>query len=394
MQYRLDKKANKELSALGFGCMRFPMSVGGIDKNLTKKLIEEALAQGINYFDTAYLYPGSEAALGEILEELGARENVFVATKLAHMRCKSVADVDRMFQVSCKRLRTTYIDYFLIHNITSAAQWERLVSFGILDWVRRVKESGAVRNIGFSFHGPLPEFEKMLELYDWDFCQIQYNYINVNYQAGEAGLKMAAERNMPVIIMEPLLGGKLAANLPSRAESCFKEANSSRSAAAWALRWLWDQPEVTVVLSGMNSIDQLLDNCNTVSDASVCCMNENEQAVIEAVREEFNKTYRIPCTGCNYCMPCPKGINIPAAFASYNESFSMGWFTGVMHYCISAGVPTSELHFSSDCIECGACSKKCPQSIAVPDSLKQVRKRLQPPGLASVARVIGKVVRS
>lgn len=409
MEYRIDGRSDNALSILGFGCMRFPtIRPGKIDLLRAELLILEAIASGINYFDTAYLYPGSEEALGTILEKNGLRERVNIATKLPHTNCKSLEDVEQCFQKSCTRLRTDYLDYYLIHNVVSLEQWMRLVNLGIEEWIAEKKRAGAIKRIGFSFHGSNPEFMKLIDVFDWDFCQIQYNYANENYQAGRTGLQYAASKGLPVIIMEPLLGGRLVDRLPEEAKRVILDAHpfdrvlsddetsSGISAAAQAsvelaLRWLWDQPEVTVVLSGMSTEEQLLDNIGIADGAVPGCFTEEEQATLDRVLELFNKSFRIPCTGCNYCMPCPKGINIPSLFNAYNTSYSVNWFTGAMNYFMSAGALGTDPHYASDCIECGACAKKCPQHIAIPEELKHVRHRLQPPATKTIMQAVSKM---
>ena len=378
MQYREDKRSGNRLSVLGFGCMRFPNTMGVIDQEAADRLVKQAFDRGVNYFDTAYSYPGSEEALGKVLANHGLRERVHIATKLPHGKCQSIADVDRLFATSLSRLQTGYVDYYLMHNIVDAAQWERLEALGMREWVARKKREGAIRSIGFSFHGSLVEFKKMLDAYDWDFVQIQYNYMNETYQAGREGLQLAAQRGIPVVVMEPLLGGKLATGLPDAARRAFSLVEPERHPAEWGLRWLWDQPGVTVVLSGMNDPAQMDGNCDAAETAVPGCLSLDERAAYEVVREEFAKSYKVPCTGCNYCMPCPKGISIPACFAAYNTSYSIGWFTGVFNYFTSVGASSTDVHLASHCIECGACKKKCPQHIDIPEELKAVRRRLQP----------------
>lgn len=392
MLYRKDARSGNEISALGFGCMRFPAKVGGIDAEATEKLILRAVELGVNYFDTAYAYAGSEEVLGGILEKHGLRQRVLVASKLPHGKCRSIEDVNRIFDKTLSRLRTDFVDYYLIHNIVTFAQWQRLVDLGIHDWIADKKRSGAVRRIGFSFHGSITEYAKVLDSFDWDFVQIQYNYVNEHYQAGREGLLMAAERGLPVIIMEPLLGGRLAVNLPRGADAVMKGARPDRSCAEWALRWLWDQPEVTCVLSGMNAMDQLEDNCRVAGEATPGCLDAGERAVIARVKEAFSRAFRVPCTGCNYCMPCPKGISIPSCFAAYNESFTLGWFTGVWHYLISIGANSAQPHLVSDCVSCGACVPKCPQGIDIPTELAAVRRRLQPAPMKPALKVASKIL--
>lgn len=397
MEYRIDERSGNKLSILGFGCMRFPTTrLGKIDMLPTELLILEAIASGINYFDTAYLYAGSEEALGEILARNGLRERVFLATKLPHVNCRSLEDIERCFATSCERLQTDYIDYFLIHNMVSAEQWTRLQGMGIEEWIAEKKQCGAIKQIGFSFHGSNPEFHKLLDAYDWDFCQIQYNYVNEHYQAGCDGLHYAASKGLPVIIMEPLLGGRLVDRLPQRAKHLIKEhapeqQNETRASAELALRWLWNQPEVTVVLSGMGTEEQLLDNIAIAEGVQPSCFTQTEQETLEAIREIFNESFRVPCTGCNYCMPCPKGINIPSLFSAYNTSYLVNWFTGAMNYFMSVGALGTDPHYASDCVECGACVKKCPQQIAIPQELKKVRHRLQVPATKKIMQVVSKM---
>ena len=377
MQYREDKKSGNRLSCLGFGLMRLPGAVG-VDVDASEKLVLRALDEGVNYFDTAYLYPGSEDALGQIMERNGIRDRMYVATKLPHSRCKSIDDVERFFRTSLKRLRTDYVDYFLIHNVVSADQWQRLCELGIEDWIAAHKADGSIRQIGFSFHGTLPEFQQVMDAYDWDFVQIQYNYVNEHYQAGREGLELAQSRDMPVMIMEPLMGGKLATGLPKQATAALAAVEPSRTPAEWGLRWLWDQPGVSVVLSGMNSMEQLENNLAAADAAHPGCMADAERDAIVQAKAALEKSFKVPCTGCNYCMPCPKGISIPAMFSAYNASFSLGWFTGMYQYATSVGANGTNAHLISDCVKCGACAKKCPQHIDIPAQLENARKRLEP----------------
>lgn len=391
MQYRMDSKSGNKLSALGFGCMRFSGSLGRIDYGKAEALLLEAYRQGVNYYDTAYLYPGSEAVLGEVLEKHKIREEVFIATKLPQGNCKAEEDFERFFMIQKKRLRTHYIDYYLMHNISSYAQWENLCGLNIKTWIAEKKKTGEIRQIGFSFHGSQDDFSRMLDAYDWDFCQIQYNYINVNYQAGKKGLQQAAAKGLPVFIMEPLLGGKLAVGLPKEAETVFKQANADLSPVGWAFNWLWNQPEVTLLLSGMNDPSQLAENVRLADQAIPGMLGDPELKVIQAVVAEFNKSYKIPCTGCNYCMPCPQGINIPACFAAYNTSYAIGRGSGFYHYVLSCGGLTDHPHFSSSCVSCGKCQKNCPQRIPISESLKLVQKRLQPFFLPAVLKLASRI---
>jgi predicted aldo/keto reductase-like oxidoreductase len=378
MQYRLDLKSDNKLSALGFGCMRFPR---GININFAKseKLVLKAVEKGVNYFDTAYAYGGSEDVLGEILHKNNLRGRIHLATKLPHEKCNSYEDFDRHFNEQLQRLQTDYIDYYLLHNLADTDAWQSVADIGIEKWFAEKKTSGQIRQIGFSFHGVQAEFLRLLDVYPWELCQIQYNYMNENYQAGRLGLQKAHEKGLPVIIMEPLLGGKLANGVPKKAEKLFDEANPDYTPAAWGLRWLWNQPEVTVVLSGMNAPEQLADNCKTVETATVGRLMESELAVIQKVKAVFEESYKVPCTGCNYCMPCPNRVNIPGCFASYNASYANGFATGISQYMISTNVRySSDGLKSSNCVKCGLCEEKCPQRINIPAELARVQKRLEP----------------
>jgi len=379
MQYRVDMKSGNKLSVIGFGCMRFPRDLAEIDINRTEQLIIKAVQEGINYFDTAYSYIGSEDALGQILAKNNLRSKIFLATKLPLDKCGSYDDFESLFGEQLKRLYTDYIDYYLFHNLFDTDLWKNLCELGIERWIREKKESGQIKNIGFSFHGIHEEFLKLLDIYNWDFCQIQYNYINTNYQAGTEGLKKAAHKGLPVIIMEPLLGGKLATGLPKKAAAIFKEANNELSPAAWALRWLWNQNEVTVVLSGMNEMTQLEENIKAAKNAAPNMLTKVETDTYESVIKIIEDSYKIPCTGCNYCLPCPQSVNISACFAAYNVSFAIGKVSGFLQYLTGTSAMEPENnHSANQCKECGACEKKCPQHIPIIESLKNVTERMEP----------------
>jgi len=360
--------------------MRLPRNTKGQDDlGKAERLICDAIDKGVNYFDTAYLYGNSEEVLGSALEKSGKREQIYIASKLPHNKCGTYEDLDRYFDEQLTRLKTDHIDYYLIHNLSSMDAFQRLLSIGIESWITKQKAAGRIRQIGFSFHGIQQVFLDLLDAYDWDFCQIQYNYMDENYQAGRKGLQRAYEKGLPVIIMEPLLGGKLATSLPKPAEKLFKEADSSRTPAAWGLEWLWNQPEVTVVLSGMGSLEQLDENVRTADEAREGMLSAEEQATLARAVEVFRSSYKIDCTGCNYCMPCTKGINIPGCFAAYNTRYTMGYISGITLFVTSAitSQPGKDGRPSS-CIECGACEKLCPQHIPISQEMKVVRKVLEP----------------
>lgn len=298
MQYRKDKYG-KELSALGYGCMRFTKSGGNADLDKAEREIKAAVEAGVNYFDTAYVYAGNEAAVGTIFRRLGCREQVHIATKLPHYLIKSMDGVERMFEEELKRLQTDYIDYYLMHMLTDIPTWEKLKKLGMEEWIREKKASGQIRQIGFSYHGNSEMFCKLLDAYDWDFCQIQYNYMDEHSQAGVTGLRYAAKKGIPVIIMEPLRGGRLVNLLPESAKELFRKDPEHRTPAELALKWLYDQPEVTCVLSGMNSMEMVEQNVKTAKEAYPGCLTDSDRTLIEQVKEEIRKSVKVGCTGFN-----------------------------------------------------------------------------------------------
>ena len=376
MQYRKDKYGH-DLSILGYGCMRFSRKGAGIDIDKTEQEILEAFRAGVNYYDTAYIYPGSEAALGEILARNGIRDQVNIATKLPQYMVKSRASLDKFFDEELSRLRTDRVDYYLMHHLTDIAQWERLKGVGVLDWIREKKSAGAIRNIGFSYHGNTANFLKILQDYDWDFCQIQYNYLDDTSQAGVEGLRAAAARGIPVVIMEPLRGGKLVDLLPEEAKKAIARNGRGWTPAQWGLRWLYDQPEVTVVLSGMNSLDMVRENVRTASDAPVGSFTPEDFALIDEVKGLIRAREKVGCTGCGYCMPCPKGVDIPGNFRCYNTMYSESRTTGWMQFVQTVGL-TREPAFASQCIRCGKCEKHCPQGLPIREKLQEADKALRP----------------
>lgn len=385
MQYRNDKYGNK-ISILGYGCMRFTNTAGKVDVKKAEKEILEAYAQGVNYYDTAYIYPGSEAALGEILERNGIRDQVNIATKLPHYLVKNYQSLDKYFLEELNRLRTDHVDYYLMHMLTDIKTWNRLIELGILKWIEEKKKSGAIRQIGFSYHGNSDMFCELLDAYDWDFCQIQYNYLDEHSQAGRKGLDHAYEKGIPVIIMEPLRGGRLVNNLPANALKAFKESTKDYSPAIWAFKWLWNQAGVTCVLSGMNSLEMVQENTKYAADSFVGEITEEENEVYKKVVEAINATMKVGCTGCRYCMPCPKGVDIPGTFAAYNRRYSDGKISGFFDYFMCTGV-RKDSSAASNCIECGKCELHCPQHIEIRKQLKNARKELEGP-LYKIARTI------
>lgn len=377
MQYRLDRNGEK-ISLLGYGCMRFSKKGSSIDLEKTEKEIMAAIVGGVNYFDTAYIYPGSEAALGEILERNHCRDQIKIATKLPQYLIKSRESIDKCFTEELKRLKTDHVDYYLMHMLTDVASWEKLVKLGIKDWIAEKKESGQIKNIGFSFHGNTEMFLKILDVYDWDFCQIQYNYMDEHSQAGRKGLHEANKKGIPVIIMEPLRGGKLVDLLPDGAKKRIAENTRKRTPAEWAFRWLYNQPEVTCVLSGMNSMEMVEENLRIASESQIGEFTEEDFALIEDVKKEIAKKIKVGCTGCGYCLPCPKQVDIPGTFRCYNEMYTEKKHTARREYLMLTAmrkVPSS----ASNCIGCGKCEKHCPQHLTIREELKKASKELETP---------------
>lgn len=376
MQYRKDKKGN-DLSILGYGCMRFSKKGNQIDIEKTEKEIMAAYKAGVNYYDTAYIYPGSEAALGEILERNKIREKVNIATKLPQYLINNGKGLDKYFSEELSRLRTTYVDYYLMHHLTDVEMWEKLKRVGILDWIKQKKEAGEIRNIGFSYHGNTENFITILNDYDWDFCQVQYNYLDEVTQAGVKGVKAAAQKEIPVVIMEPLRGGKLVNMLPEKAKKLFAENQHGWSPAEWAFRWLYNQPEITVVLSGMNSLQMVEENIKTASEMKAGDFTEEDFELLEKVKQAIKEKEKVGCTGCRYCMPCPKGVDIPGIFACYNTMYIESKREGRFQFAQTVGL-TKEPAFATQCIECGKCEQHCPQNIPIREKLKEADKALRP----------------
>ena len=377
MQYRNDRRGNP-VSVLGYGCMRFTQTVAGVDLKKTEKEILAAVEAGVNYFDTAYIYPGSEAALGEILEKNGLRDRVRIATKLPHYLIKNREGLEKTFREELRRLRTDHVDYYLMHMLTDVKTWERLCSLGIEEWLAEKQAAGAIGQVGFSYHGNSDMFCRLLEARDWDFCQIQYNYLDENSQAGVTGLKAAAARGIPVVIMEPLRGGKLASKLPKEAEELFRKYPVQRSPAEWAFRWLWDQPEVTCVLSGMNSLEMIAENCAAADAARPGELTAEDRALYAAVVAAINGKMKVGCTGCRYCMPCPKNVDIPGIFAAYNQSASEGRISALMSYFMCTALRKDNTG-ASNCVGCGRCEQHCPQGIAIRQELQACKKQFEGP---------------
>ncbi|MBR2782870.1 MAG: aldo/keto reductase [Firmicutes bacterium] len=375
MKYRLDKNG-RPLSQLGYGCMRFSKKGASIDHAKAEREVLRGIELGINYFDTAYIYPGSEDCLGRILAENRCRDQVSIATKLPQYMIRSAKAIDKTFREELSRLRTDRIDYYLMHMFTDYAEWEKLQSLGIEQWIAERKAEGSVGSIGFSYHGDSEMFLRLLEAYDWDFCQIQYNYLDEHSQAGRRGLQAAAHKGIPVIVMEPLRGGKLV-RLPAAAKQELAASGRGYSPAELGLRWLWDQPEVTCVLSGMNSLEMVEENARIAGEAEPGCLTEADRELVARIRTLIREKEKVGCTGCRYCMPCPKGVDIPGNFYYYNLMYIDKKTSARFEFAQTMGL-RREPGFASQCIGCGKCEQHCPQGLPIRELLREADRKLRP----------------
>ncbi|MBE6607341.1 MAG: aldo/keto reductase [Ruminococcaceae bacterium] len=373
---RVFGKLGIEVSAFGLGCMRFPMKDEDgkrvVDLDLAKKIVRTAVDNGINYFDTAYVYSDkqNEGVLGCALEG-GYREKVYVATKLPLWECSCPEDMEKIFEEQLKFLGTDYIDFYLVHAL-SAKRWEDAKAWGIREFLDKLKKEGRIKYAAFSFHDNYEAFEKIINEYDWDMCQIQFNFMDINNQAGLKGLELAGSKNIPVVIMEGLLGGKLA-SAPESVLKLYDSYSEKRSPAEWSFRWLCNFPQVSTVLSGVTSLRQLYDNMRIFSEADVNAMSKEELDIIDKVREEYINRTKIGCTGCEYCMPCPSEVNIPRIFRIWNDAFQYSSdIAGNDRYARLV----REGHDASKCVQCGACEAACPQQLAIIEKLAQAGKEL------------------
>ncbi|MGI1689783.1 aldo/keto reductase [Thermoanaerobacter uzonensis] len=370
MQYRQFGKLNIAVSALGFGLMRLPVidnDNNKIDEAEAIKMIRYAIDNGVNYIDTAWPYHGgnSEIVAGKALKD-GYREKTFLATKLPTWLINGKEDMDKYLNEQLKKLQTDHIDFYLLHALDKS-KWENMKRVDALSWAEKKKQEGKIRYIGFSFHDEYPVFQEIVDYYDkWDFCQIQYNYMDIDVQAGEKGLKYAASKGLGVVIMEPIRGGRLA-NPPKAVMDIWDTAKVKRTPAEWALQWLWNQPEVSVVLSGMSTFEQLKENIESAKRSGVNTLTKEELEIVNRVRNKYKELSPIACTGCNYCMPCPNGVNIPRNFELYNEAHMYNTYEANRRDYENLGDAKA-----SSCVECGTCESVCPQHLTIIDYLKEV----------------------
>jgi predicted aldo/keto reductase-like oxidoreductase len=379
--YRTFGKTNEKVSALGFGCMRLPIINGDttkIDEEKAIEMIHHAIDEGVNYIDTAYPYHGtgmghggeSEPFVGRALKG-GYREKVNLATKLPSWAIKTREDMDKYLNEQLERLQTDRIDFYLVHAL-NANTWANLKRLGINEFLDSAIKDGRIRYAGFSFHDKLDVFKDIVDYYDWSFCQIQYNYLDEDFQAGTNGLQYAANKGLGVVIMEPLRGGKIVRNLPEAVINTFDKSEIKRSPAEWALRWVWNHPEVSVVLSGMNVMDNVTENLRVASEALPNSLTEKELEIMDNVKKAFKERIKVNCTACEYCMPCPSGVNIPKNFSVYNE-YNI-FVTPNTEKELKARynvVPQEER--ADKCVECGKCESHCPQAIKIRQELKNVK---------------------
>lgn len=369
MQYRTFSKTGEKISLLGMGTMRFPLDADGkADETESIAMIRNAIDCGVNYVDTAYMYHDgiSEVITGKALKD-GYREKVLLADKMPVWLAKDEEQMKAIFEEQFQRLDVDCIDMYLVHNIT-APIWKRVQKFNLLPFLEEKREEGKIRHIGFSFHDELALFKEVVDAYSWDFCQIQLNYMDQEFQAGVEGLKYAAFRGLPVVVMEPLKGGKLTDAIPHSVNQLWKQAEIQRTPAEWALRWVADFPEVLTILSGMSSMEQLEENLRILSDAEPNTLTAGERDIIDQVADQYNKLIQYSCTACKYCMPCPQKIDIPTGINYYNE-----WFLYDGNPKLKADYPVWMVkgRRASDCIGCKACEGHCPQHLPIAEIMKK-----------------------
>jgi hypothetical protein len=379
MQYRKFGKLDWKVSALGFGAMRLPLTkpsdASSIKEDEAIKMMRYAIDHGVNYVDTAYPYHGgqSEKVVGKMLKD-GYRDKVKLATKLPTWMISSAADFDRVLDEQLERLQTN-IDFYLLHGLNST-QWPRMRDMGVIKWAEKAMAKGRFNYLCFSFHDDNNVFTEIVDAYDnWKLAQIQYNFLDEDYQAGRKGLKYAAGKNIAMVIMEPLRGGGLTLKPPEQIASLWASAAKQRSLAEWGLLWVWNQPEVSVVLSGMSTMEQVVENVEIASRSRVNLLTKDELALYKKVADVYNDKRPIPCTGCKYCMPCPHGVNIPGIFELYNDGVMWGNMARARQmYNSPMGIKEKER--GNMCAKDKECVEKCPQGIDIPEWLEKIHLEL------------------
>lgn len=373
MHYREFGEIDWRPSALGFGAMRLPTKNDerdNIDKEKAIKMIRYSIDNGVNYIDTAWPYHGgnSEKIVGKALED-GYREKTRIATKLPSWEIENPEDPDHYLDKQLEKLGTDHINFYLLHALNQE-YWNNYMNLemDIFDWLENKKEEGKIGHIGFSFHDDLNLFKEIIDSYDWDFCQIQYNYLDQEFQAGKEGLKYASAKDIGVIVMEPLRGGKLAQEPPKPIKNIWKSTNESQNAVEWALKWLWNQPEVSLVLSGMTTMEQVKENIEIADQSGINDLNDEELEAVNRAKEKYQEISPVNCTGCNYCVPCPNGVSIPRNFRLYNRAKIYDEFSS----CKEIYENMDDDSKASACIRCGECEKVCPQNLEIMDQLEKV----------------------
>ncbi|MCG8636129.1 MAG: aldo/keto reductase [Desulfobacterales bacterium] len=382
MEYRYVPKTGDRLSILGFGCMRLPVDkTNAIDEPRAISQIRDAIDNGVNYLDTAWPYHGgkSEPLVGKALRG-GYREKVRIATKLPTWMVGSREDMDGFLNAQLGFLETETVDYYLIHNLNGPV-WKKMKALGVLDFIDQAKKDGRITHAGFSFHGHIDDFKTIVDDYPWEICQIQYNYLDETHQAGTEGLEYAASKNLGVIIMEPLRGGNLGEPVPpAEVAGVWDRADIKRTPVEWALRWIWNRPEVTTVLSGMNQEDHIRQNLAIAGQAPANSLTPKELALVREASATYKRLMKVGCTGCEYCKPCPEGVNISAAFEVLNKLhlFKNEPEAKYMYAVRCGDIFSGEgLGYASQCIQCGECLDKCPQDIPIPEALEWVLEDLE-----------------
>lgn len=374
-------KNGDELSVLGFGCMRLPVKEDGtIDEERATRQVRYAVDQGVNYIDTAWPYHmgESEPFLGRALEA-GYREKVRLATKLPSWTIKKKEDMDRILNSQLERLKTDHIDYYLVHGLVGLL-WDKMENLEVLDFLDRAKADSRIVNAGFSFHGTIDDFKRIVDAYPWTFCQIQYNFLDEKNQAGTEGLEYAASKGLGVIIMEPLRGGKLTNLVPPEIHEIWNEASVKRTPAEWALRWIWNHPEVTIVLSGMNEESHIEENLKIASEANPNSLTDTELNLVKRAEQKYRQLMKTACTGCRYCLPCPSGVDIPGCFEIYDNFYLSGNESEakLMYAAKPGGIIRGDVPgYASQCIQCGQCVEKCPQHLDIPSLLEAVKEKFE-----------------